>query len=179
MMTFVNFDNAQNTGIEVILRNQLYKGVMLNTTFNGYNNKVDGGNIEEGLESEAFVWDIRVSLNAKILKSTSIQVTGNYMAPRVGPQGTFVGMQGIDIGIRQEFKGGKWSLNLAISDIFDTRRFEIENDTDQFSLDSIRKRESRVATLTLSYAFGSTEGNMFQRKRQNRPDQQSPDMMDF
>jgi len=179
LTTFVNFDNAQNTGLEVIMRNQLAKGITLNTTFNGYNNKVDGSNIEEGLTSEAFTWDIRVSLNTKVLKSTSVQLTGNYMAPRVGPQGTFVGMQGIDIGIRQEFKGGKWSLNLAISDIFDNRRFEIENDTDQFSLDSIRKRESRVATLTLSYAFGSTDGNPFQRKRQNRQDQQSPDMMDF
>lgn len=180
LTTFKNFSSAQNSGIEVVLRNQLKKGVTLNTTFNGYYNKVDASNVEAALTSEAFVWDIRASLNAKVLKSTSFQVTANYMAPRVGPQGTFRGMQGVDVGIRQEFKGGKWSLNLAVSDIFNQRKFQIENTTPLFTLNSTRKRESRVATLTLSYSFGSTDGNPFTRKKQNRnSDQPSNEMPDF
>jgi hypothetical protein len=65
-----------------------------------------------------------------------------------------------------------------VSDVFDNRRFEITNDTDLFKLDSVRKRESRVATLTLTYNFGKSDGNPF-RKRQGRSQDQQPDMMDF
>lgn len=180
MMTFVNFKNARNSGVEVVLRNTLYKGITLNTTFNGFYNQVDATNIEEGLTSDAFAWDIRATLNAKVLKSTSLQVTGNYMAPRKNPQGTFKGMQGVDVGVRHDFKGGKWSLNLAVSDIFNKRRFEVENNTSLFTSNTLRKRESRVGTLTLTYNFGSSEGNnLFKKRQNNRQDQTSPDMMDF
>jgi iron complex outermembrane recepter protein len=178
LTTFENFSSAENRGLEVVLRNNIYKGVTLNTTFNGFFNKVNASNLQTGLTSDVFTWDIRSSLNAKVAKNTSVQITGNYMAPRVNPQGTFFGMQGVDLGIRQDFKGGKWSANLAVSDVFDNRQFEITNDTDLFKLDSVRKRESRVATLTLTYNFGKSDGNPF-RKRQGRSQDQQPDMMDF
>lgn len=182
LMTFLNFSSARNTGVEVVLRNQFTKGITLNTTFNGFYNEVNASNIESGLQSDVITWDVRATLNAKVLKSTSVQVTANYMAPRENPQGTFKGFRGVDVGIRQDFKGGKWSLNLAVSDIFDTRQFEFDNNTSLFQMEAVRKRETRIATLTLSYNFGSADGNPFQRRRQNRngdQQQQQPDMMDF
>jgi hypothetical protein len=102
------------------------------------------------------------------------------MAPREQPQGTFRGMSGVDFGFKYDFKGGKWTLNGSITDIFDTRNFDIDNRGEGFRLEAIRKRESRVASFTLSYRFGKAELNQRNRRQSTRPsDSQQNDMMDF
>jgi hypothetical protein len=38
-----------------------------------------------------------------------------------------------------------------------------------FIYDMQRKRESQVGNFTLTYRFGTTDANLFQRKKSNRP----------
>ena len=178
--TFVNYSTSENLGFEVTLRNSFFKIFTSSLSFTAFYNKVDGTNLGSDLVSNVWSGDVRGSLAAKITKQFSAQLTGNYMAPRKQPQGTFQGMSGIDFGFRYDFKGGKWSLNGSVTDIFDTRNFDVHNVGTGFEVDMIRKRESRVASFTLSYRFGKSDMNQ-RNRRQNTRQNDAPqnDMMDF
>src|SRR5207247_2202158 len=109
-------------------------------------------------------WNVRMSVNMRVAKNTSLQITGMYMAPNRMPQSTIKQMMsGVDAGIKQEFRKNKASLSLNVTDIFNTRKFVFENKGEGYVFNGFRKRESRVAMLTFSYRFGTQDNNFFQR----------------
>ncbi|CAN5629179.1 outer membrane beta-barrel family protein [soil metagenome] len=171
--TFRNFSSSQNIGLELVLRNQLGKKFSATTSVNIFQNKIDGSNVDAELQSNATNWNARTTINYKLFAATSLQVTANYMAPSVNPQGTFKGMSGVDVGFRQDFMKGKLNLSISVSDIFDIRKFEIHQDTPDFISDFYRKRESRVANFTLSYRFGVADTS---KRKQNRTPELQQDM---
>jgi len=157
--TFTNFSSSENTGVEVVIKNQIFY------------NKINGSNVEADLQSTSTNWNARTSINAKLTKNTSLQVLAMYTAPVKQPQGSFKGMSGVDAGIRQELWKGNGSLSLNVNDIFNTRKMVIHATGEGFSSDMTRTRESRVAMLTFTYRFGSAD--YAQRKRnQQGPNQQ-------
>ncbi len=173
--TFRNFSTAQNTGLELVVRNEFGKFLNATTSFNIYKNKVDGSNVESELQSDNTNWNVRTTLNFRFTPTTSFQVSGNYMAPNKLPQGSFKGMSGVDLGFRQDFMKGKLNLNVSVSDVLNTRKFQIHNEGTGFIMDQTRKRESRVATFTLTYRFGVADPT---KSRRQRPvDQMPSDMM--
>ncbi|MFN5355009.1 MAG: TonB-dependent receptor domain-containing protein [Bacteroidota bacterium] len=177
--TFVNYNTSENLGAELVIRNSFLKVFTSTLTLTAFYNKVNGENIGAGLVSDVWSGDIRGSISTRFSKSFSIQLTGNYMAPREQPQGTFRGMSGIDFGFKYDFKGGKWSLNGSLTDIFDTRNFRVDNLGDGFRVEFTRKRESRVGSFTLSYRFGKAEQSQRPRKQGRPGDMPQNDMLDF
>lgn len=167
-MTFINYSSSANTGLEIVVKNQFGKAVSATTTFNYFNNKINGANIDAALQSTSNNWTLRSNINIKASKTTSLQITGMYMSAIRNPQGTFKGMSGIDIGARRDFMKGKLNLSVNITDILDTRKMVIHNVGEGFVYDAERKRESQVANFTLVYRFGSTDSNLFQRKKSAR-----------
>ena len=168
-MKFINYSSSANTGLEIVLKNQFSKAITSTTTFNYFNNKINGENIDAALQSTSNNWTLRTNINIKASKTTSLQITGMYMSQTKTPQGSFKGMSGIDIGARREFLKGKLNLSVNITDIFNTRKMVIHNVGEGFIYDMQRKRESQVGNFTLTYRFGTTEANLFQRKKSNRP----------
>ena len=149
-------------------------------TVNAFQNTIKADNIESDLQSESKQWNGRLNFNLKATKSTSLQITANYMSPRVSPTSKFKGMSGVDVGVKQDLWKGKGSLSLNVSDIFDTRKFRISHFEDYYTSEYERSFESRVATLTLSYRFGKQDSSLFQRKKNQRPAQgDSIEMIDY
>ena len=178
----VNFSSSDNAGLELTFRYQIGKlgNVMLSGS--SFYNKINGDNIEASLQSEAINWNSRLAINLKVMKNTSVQVTGFYAGPMKNPTGTVKGMMnGVDAGIKQDLFKGKGSLSLNVTDIFNTRKFQIHNYGDYFDYNGYRKRESRVATLTFSYRFGSQESNLFKSKKNQRSNDMQMDnqQMDY
>lgn len=177
LTTFENFASSEIMGFEFILRNQFGKLINSTTSFNLYRNTIDGGdNINEELKSENINWNVRSTVNVKLAPQTSLQITGNYTAPMKQPQGTFKGFSGVDAGIRHDFTKQKLTLNVNVSDIFDTRHFEMHNTGIGYTMDSKRKRETRILNATLAWRFGKADISS-NKKKQNRQqeNQQSPD----
>lgn len=167
-MTFINYSSSANTGVEIVLKNQFGKAVSATTTFNYFNNKINGDNIDASLQSTSNNWTLRSNINIKASMTTSFQITGMYMSATKTPQGSFKGMSGVDIGARRDFMKGKLNLSVNITDVFNTRKMIVHNVGEGFVYDLQRKRESQVANFTLTYRFGSTDANLFQRKKSNR-----------
>jgi len=180
-LTFVNFNSSENIGAEFVLRYEYKKIGSVMGTVNLFQNKIKAGNIESDLQSDSKQWNGRLNFNIKAGRTTSLQITANYMSPRVSPTSKFKGMSGVDAGIKQDLWKGKGSLSLNVSDIFNTRKFRISHFDDFYTSEYTRTRESRVATLTLSYRFGKQDSNLFQRKKNQRTQQQGEniDMIDY
>lgn len=178
-VTFRNFSTSDNLGVEIVMRNQIGNKFNMLTSFNYFQNKINGSNIDAELQSTSTSWNLRSSINEKITQTTSIQLSGNYMSPVKQPQGSFKGMSGVDAGFRQEFMKGKLALNISVSDIFNSRKFQIHNVGSGFVLDSYRKRESRIAMFTLTYRFGSSDNTFKKRLQKLELPQQDMNQGDF
>jgi hypothetical protein len=62
---------------------------------------------------------------------------------------------------------GKLQCGLNVSDIFDIREFNVRQDGTGFTYDGMRKRETRIATLSVSYRFGSNDVSNNKKKNTN------------
>ena len=176
--TFRNFSTSDNTGIEIIIKNSIKKYIQITSNINLFQNKINGSNVDASLQSSAFNWNARTMIAGRINKSLTFQVSGMYIAPTILPQGEFRGMSGMDIGGKYDFWGTKASITLNISDILNTRHFELYNFGPGFSSDNYRKRETRIGMISFTYRFGNTE---VQQRRKTRAEQGGADqrMEDF
>jgi len=73
-------------------------------------------------------------------------------------------MSGVDIGLRKDYMKSKLQLGLNVSDVFDIRQFNMEIVGNNFNSEAMRKRETRILTVSLTYRFGSNE-NPFTKKK--------------
>lgn len=161
-----NYTSSENYGSEFVLRVPIKKKGNVMLTGSAYYNKINGDNIDAALQSSAFMWNTRVSFNYKIFKPTSVQVSGMYFSPFIGPVGQFWMKGGIDIGVRQDVFKGKAQLSANVTDILNTRGFEFKNIRDDYAFTGHRKRESLVMMLSFTWRFGSSDEIS---KRKNQP----------
>jgi len=166
-ITFINLDKSQSYGLELIIKADITKWWNVTFSANGFQTKIDGG-AQADLQNENLSYIVKVLSNMRVWKNMDIQFTTNYMGPTATLQGEVKQMFWMDIGFKKEiFKNASLSLN--ITDITDTRIFQIVGNNDPvFYQEMNRKRESRVATLTFSYRFGKMS-----ETRKSRPDRQN------
>ena len=103
-----NADKGQNTGIELVLNQQLGSKVRLNANGNIYRNEIGAFSIVNAYPSNiAFIGEkqsivsgnAKVNIIAKIFKDTEFQITGTYLARDIIPQGKILARYSIDAGL--------------------------------------------------------------------------------
>ncbi len=165
LVTFVNLDAGQSYGVEVIGEMKPAKWMECMVSLNGFRTVLNASNLQPGLSVDNLGMIGQFSSTFFIGKRTSLQVSANYRSPRLNPSGTFAATFVSDASIKQNLFKGKGSLNLRMSDIFNTQRFKIVGDSEILMTENYRKRESRVGYVTFSYRFGKGEANPNKRKR--------------
>jgi hypothetical protein len=75
-------------------------------------------------------------------------------------------MSQVDIAIKKEVFKSKGTLTLGVTDIFDKMRFRMNSSGSNFNQEAERKRETRIATLSFNYKFGS--GDFAPRKTKSK-----------
>lgn len=153
-VTFANLATRRATGFEFILRNNLLKWWNVTTNVNVYHNAIDGGNLGQNFTNDNLFWSVMIMSNMTIPKIASVQMNWMYRGPMAMAQGIMQPIYGLNIGARREILNKKGSIAVNISDIFDTRQFGMETSGPGFSQEFMRKRETRIGTLTFTYKFG-------------------------
>jgi hypothetical protein len=176
LLTWENYSSSDNYGAEGTFRYDFGKVGNILLSFNIYDNKINASNLQTDLQSSSLNFNSRLTGNFKLAKYTGFQITGYYAAPNVSPQSTTKGNSTVDAGIKQDFMKGKASLAFNCGDIFNIREFDIVsqdivNNKLVYYYSGVRKRESRIAMLTLSYRFGSynDKNNNKKKKPDNAP----------
>jgi hypothetical protein len=90
------------------------------------------------------------------------------------PQGKRLRQYSADFAMRKDlFKKDRGSVTFSINDVFDTQRFGVIYDTENFYQETFRRRSVRSFRITFSYKFGNADFSLF--KRNNSDDNRGDD----
>jgi len=130
---YQNTGSATNTGIELLISQDILNTWKVSGTFNGYTNAIDAFQgtllfpfertftIEE---STANAWDVKLTTEFEVVTDFTIQVTNVYYSKRNIPQGEELARSSIDFGLKKTFLNKKADLTFSANDIFN--RFGIQ-----------------------------------------------------
>ena len=124
---YQNTGKATNTGVELLLSQDISNDWKVSGTLNWYANTIDAyqGTLLFPFErtfdiqkSTANAWDAKVNTEFVLPKNVTFQLTGVYYSDRNIPQGEELARSSIDLGIKKSLWNKKADLTFSASDIF-------------------------------------------------------------
>ncbi|TFG74684.1 MAG: TonB-dependent receptor, partial [Flavobacteriales bacterium] len=124
---YQNTGRATNTGIELLLSQDLTNDWNASGSLNWYSNAIDGyqGTLLFPFQrpftinaSTANAWDAKVNTEFNLPHAFTVQLTGIYFSKRNIPQGEQLARSSVDFGIKKSLWENKAELTLSASDIF-------------------------------------------------------------
>ena len=180
--TSMNVAKSVSTGLEMTVKNKLWRILDLTTSANAYYYRLNGfsydidGQTVTGNSDHNFTWNARMTASLMLPYDISIQSTGRYTARQVITQGYRKANYSIDFGARKNFFNKLFTLSVNCRDLLDSRRFETFTSGPNFTRHQINRRGGRRVSMTLTWNFG----NMKQKKRPNKSHGSENDMpMDY
>lgn len=180
--TSMNVAKSVSTGLEITVKNKLWRILDLTTSANAYYYRLNGfsydidGQTVTGNSDHNFTWNARMTASLMLPYDISIQSTGRYTARQVITQGYRKANYSIDFGARKNFFNKLFTLSVNCRDLLDSRRFETFTSGPNFTRHQINRRGGRRVSMTLTWNFG----NMKQKKRPNKSHNGENDMpMDY
>ena len=175
-----NVAKSQSAGLELILKDKLFRILDLTTTVNAYYYKLDGfsysinDQVVTGASDENFSWDARVLASVVLPYGISIQATGNYRSRSVVTQGYRKANASLDLGLRKTFFNKALALSINCRDVFNTRKWDTYTSSDDFTRHQRNWRKPHV-NFVLTWNFGNMNG----KKRQQPDDSGSDDQQSY
>lgn len=180
--TSMNVAKSVSTGLEMTVKNKLWRILDLTTSANAYYYRLNGfsydidGQTVTGNSDHNFTWNARMTASLMLPYDISIQTTGRYTARQVITQGYRKANYSMDFGARKNFFNKLFTLSVNCRDLLDSRRFETFTSGPNFTRHQINRRGGRRVSMTLTWNFG----NMKQKKRPNKNQDSENDMpMDY
>lgn len=152
-----NLNTGITYGLELINKFQLLPMWDATFSFNFFQNEVRGANIDPLLNNSGFSWFGKFNTNLKLPAGFSLQMNGNYEAPKVAAQGTLQEVYWIDAAIKKNLLKNKATVTLNVSDIFNTRKYTTVYAYPLSTQTTYRDRETRIGNITFTYRFGKSE----------------------
>lgn len=155
--TFVNLDSRHDEGLETVVMWPVGKSGSVRATASIYylTNNVSG--LEAASSNSGWSWNVNGFANIPLGKVWKCQITEMYMGPSVTPQGQFDGFHATDIAVQRSWNDAGLDLSMRVSDVFDTRQWAYSTVTSNFEQEAVRKRQSRMGYVTLTWKFGKLE----------------------
>jgi hypothetical protein len=157
---YQNTGGGTNTGLELIITQDIADLIKLSGSFNWYNNHVDSHTGEilfpyqrafTIIESDDKTWDFKINGLFNLPKNIQVQLTGIYYAPKNIQQGRLLSRSSVDLGIKKTLMKGKGEINFSVSDMF--YKFGIRQDIigDNFSGRYENNYETQVMRIGFKY----------------------------
>jgi outer membrane receptor protein involved in Fe transport len=159
---FQNAGKSYNTGLEVVLSQDIAKWYSFNLNVNGYHNQINAFSVENKYpvpstfvadKQEIFSGNIKLNSTFHMPKNFDAQLTAIYLAPDIIPQGKIAQRFSLDLGIKKSLQKGKGELFLNATDILNTMIIKKEIQGQGFKYISTDYYETQVIRLGYSYKF--------------------------
>ncbi|UOQ75027.1 outer membrane beta-barrel family protein [Hymenobacter cellulosilyticus] len=151
--SYANLGRTASYGLELSLTRPLTSWWKLLANGSFYRNQVTsyaGAGTRANFTGTAYV------LNTfSPAKTLTVQLSGNYRAPLVVPQGRLLAVYGVDVALRQRLLHDRAALTLRVSDVFNTRRQYTQLGAAGLTADVQTKYETRVGYLGFTWFLGS------------------------
>ena len=159
---FQNANKSQNTGIEMVLSQDIAKWYSFNFNFNAYHNRISAFTIQNlypqlntfsAEKQDIFSGNIKWNNTLHVSKKVDAQVTAIYLAPDIIPQGKIASRFSIDFGIKKSVQNGKGEFFLNATDLFNTLVIKKQIQGQDFNYSSTDYYETQVIRLGYNYKF--------------------------
>lgn len=158
-----NLRTGKSFGAELILGQEMLAWWRINGTFSYFRRVIEGSDQQMEMANSSNSWSARMVNNFEFGKGWTAQLSAYYRSPVVLIQGEMRQMYSADMGVRKNILNDRGTINLRLSDIFNTQKFGMYNYGDNFILESERSRNSRMIFLGFTYRI-----NEFDRRSQRR-----------
>lgn len=157
-----NAGKSYNTGVELLLAQDIKNWFSFNVNFNGYQSIIEGFTVENkypaintysSARQELISWNSKFNGVFHLKNKTDIQLTAIYLAPDLIPQGKIGTRFSLDIGIKKQIQKGKGELFLNATDLFNTMQIHKEIQGVGFYYISTDYYETQVVRVGYNYKF--------------------------
>lgn len=159
---FQNAGRSNNSGGEILLQQELAKWFSFNVSATLYKNSIQAFTVQNQYPVPTIYsmpYQSIVSGNGKfngqfkLSGNTDIQLSINYLAPDIIPQGKIGSRFSTDLGIKKQIQKGKGEIFLNGNDIFNTLKIKREIQGNGFILNSTDYYETQVFRVGYGYKF--------------------------
>ncbi|MEO8236433.1 MAG: outer membrane beta-barrel family protein [Flavobacterium sp.] len=160
--TFQNVNKSYNTGIEIVLTQEMSKLYSFNINLNTYRNQINAFTVENKYptthlfsaeKQEIFSGNLKLNNTFRLPKNFDAQLTAIYLAPDIIPQGKIKSRFSLDLGIKKAIQKGKGELFFNATDLLNTMIIKKEIKGQDFNYTSNDYYETQVIRLGYSYKF--------------------------
>ncbi len=157
-----NAGRSYNTGLELLISQDIKKWMTLNMNFNGYQstieaftvyNKYPSPNTYTSDRQSLISWNSKLNALFHLKKSTDIQLTAIYLAPDLIPQGKIESRFSLDLGVKKQIQKGKGEVFVNATDLLNTMQIHKEIKGAGFYYISTDYYETQVVRIGYNYKF--------------------------
>ncbi|WP_298137076.1 outer membrane beta-barrel protein [Flavobacterium sp.] len=159
---FQNVNKSSNTGVEMVISQDIAKWYSSNLNLNAYYNQIGEFTVQNlypepntfsANKQDVFSGNIKWNNTLHLTKKVDAQVTAIYLAPDIIPQGKIKSRFSIDLGIKKSVQNGKGEFFINATDLFNTLVIKREIQGQDFSYTSNDYYETQVIRLGYNYKF--------------------------
>jgi outer membrane receptor protein involved in Fe transport len=168
--TYANLHRDDILGVEVITKMDLLTWLNLTWNLNAYEITLNSDDPNYSSRIHSFNVIAKMTSRMSLRKGFLILISGSYSNGEKTMQGMVHEQYYLDMSVRKDFMKQKLGISLGLSDVFNSFNNQSEIITSQISQQYLKKRESRFATVTISYNFGQ----MGEASRKHKTQEETP-----
>ena len=155
LITYINGDLQNKVGSDIDFSIKFNKHISINPGFSIFQTNSSGQYNEIDLSTKNLAWTGNFKAILKPEKKTELQIFLNYNSPIDLPQFSLSEIYYADIAIKRTFFDNKFSASFTLTDVFNTRNWELQSDNAIYKLNNYSKSETRIFWIGLTYNFNS------------------------
>lgn len=157
---FQNVNKSFNSGVEIVLSQEVVKWYSFNLNGNVYHNQINGFtvvnkypviNTSTAGKQQIVSGNVKVNNIFHLPKNFDAQLTAIFLAPDLIPQGKIGTRFSLDIGLKKTIQKGKGELFLNATDLANTMKIKREIQGNGFKYISTDYNETQVIRIGYSY----------------------------
>ncbi|MEM0576465.1 outer membrane beta-barrel protein [Flavobacterium polysaccharolyticum] len=159
---FQNVNKSSNTGVEIVLSQDIANWYSSNLNLNAYYNQIGAFTVQNlypepntfsATKQDIFSGNIKWNNTLHLSKKVDAQLTAIYLAPDIIPQGKIKARFSIDLGLKKSIQNGKGEFFINATDLLNTLVIKKEIQGQDFSYTSNDYYETQVIRIGYNYKF--------------------------
>lgn len=155
LMTYINATSQTKAGLDLSVKADPWKWMTATLGTNTYYLRSVGNIGEWDISNSGWVNNSNLRLDFRPIKGMNINLQYFLNTPQYYPQFTTRLSHYLNIGISQKFLKGALTVSAQLTDVFNTRKWEIFSDNQYYRLDNMLHGKSRMFWLGVSYNFNA------------------------
>lgn len=151
--TYINADSDVKTGIDHNIRYSPVRWLTVDLASNTFFTASRGSFKGADIRNKGWTNNSNLGLTIRPFSSTEIQAQYFVTTPQFFPQFTTRTIHYGNIGVKQYFLKNSLSVSALLTDVFNTRRWDVHSDNPVFTLVNNSKNRSRMFWLGITWNF--------------------------